>query len=138
MRIQIDHYVFYFNGTSRGTRNGFAHDAALVWYAATRDGDYNTRRATVQYLNRTWENYTFQTAYLKALCMERDARRAELKRDFLRDMGYIRMTAARREHFEKIAAHDERLRAIAAAVDAVKTCGGRDMEYHAITEGAAA
>lgn len=44
-----------------GTRNGFKHVATVF------DGNYRASTATVHYLNRTWESYTYQTA-IKCAC----------------------------------------------------------------------
>ena len=40
----------------QSTRNGFKHVATVF------DGNYRVSTATVHYLNRTWESYTYQTA----------------------------------------------------------------------------
>ena len=133
MRIEFNNYVFYLAGESRGTRYGFAHDAILTWYNAEDVNSYNMTRASCRYFNRTWENYRFQSVYLAALTQELNRITATVKRDFMANYGYKRMTAARREQFERYAAKNADIAALRRAMDIVRTCGGRDYTEQAET-----
>lgn len=86
---------FEFICTSRDTRNGFAHDVTLI----CDGGDWDNLTATCHYLNRTWERYAYQTV-MHRVVGEEIARCIEAEReDFMRERGYKRMTAARKQEF---------------------------------------
>lgn len=52
---------FFIHCESANTRNGFKHIAMLY------DESINLNNATVYYLNRTWETFTYQTVILRVL-----------------------------------------------------------------------
>ena len=81
--------------TSRNTRDGFAHDAECFI-----DGNYRpAAKATAHYLNRTWENYCFQSV-MQRLAGNKIRERLEwIREDFMRDRNYQRMTAKRKAEF---------------------------------------
>lgn len=91
-----DHHL-QFVCTSRNTRNGFAHDARVFI-----DGnDYETAKATCHYLNRTWENYAYQTVMLE-LAREFIDKHINWERDdYMRERGYKRMTKQRKAEFSE-------------------------------------
>lgn len=52
---------YTFQNTSGNTRNGFYHKSTLLKHG------YQYAEAKVNYLNRTWESYTFQTSMIRAV-----------------------------------------------------------------------
>jgi len=76
---------------SRGTRNGFAHDATLF---------INGIRASeghCYYLNRTWEHWRFQTVCLTAVQNHIDVRMQDLKDDYKAENGISRVVGDKRK-----------------------------------------
>lgn len=126
--IKAGTHVFNFRGQSRGTRHGFAHDAFLSWYDVTDANSYNIRRATCHHLNRTWENFPFQTAFIKAVRAEQSDYIDDARRDWLDARGYKNMNAARRAAFTAAIEQDATARMFAAVMDALETCGGQNMD----------
>ena len=99
MLKKIDNYTFVCN--SRNTRSGFAHDCTLY------EGDYEIATATCHYLNRTWECYQYQTVMHKAVRNAMDNIENSCLFVFKREKGYEKMTAKRKEEFEKFLAETE-------------------------------
>ena len=64
----------------------------------------------VNYLNRTWEWYHFQTSMIRAVENRIAERRDRLESIYRRNNGIKRMTAAKRGEFEKICEADETIR----------------------------
>lgn len=129
--IKAGTHVFNFRGQSRGTRSGFAHDAFLSWYNVTDAYSYNVRRATCHYLNRTWENFPFQTAFIKAVRGALDDYLDAAREQYKIDHGYKRLPSAQREHFARLMERDETARTLRAVLDALETCGGQNMDVTA-------
>lgn len=71
------------------TRSGFAHHCDFSWIGS----------ATAYYYNRTWESYPYQSVLEQAVgtALEEENR---LRRDWMDDRGYLRMTAKRRQELE--------------------------------------
>lgn len=78
------------------TRNGFRHTSTV----STRSGEL--ARASVSYLNRTWEAYEYQTSARRAVSAWIDRIRSELLSTWKSANGYKRMTQARAEEFKKL------------------------------------
>lgn len=82
-------------------RNGFTHTSR---YSLSWDTELTTFTiegvAKVCYINRTWENYTYQTSRLGAIQNLIDKRIAQLKVEFLRIKGKQRMSKKLKEEFE--------------------------------------
>lgn len=82
-------------------RNGFTHTSR---YSLSWDTELTTFTidgvAKVGYINRTWENYTYQTSRLGAIQNLIDKRIAQLKVEFLRIKGKQRMSKKLKEEFE--------------------------------------
>lgn len=96
-KFDANGHHFEFVCTSHNTRNGFAHDASVFI-----DGrDTPARKATCHYLNRTWENYAYQSVMLQ-LAAEFAYQHAEWEReDYMREHDYKRMTAKRKAEFSE-------------------------------------
>ena len=58
-------------------RNGFKHKATYL------KNNIEVQTASIQYYNRTWESYTYQTAILAAIQKEIDQQIANIKNDLL-------------------------------------------------------
>ena len=121
MRIEIGDYVFYFDGASRSTRHGFAHDGFVTWFNAADHNSYNTARATCHYLNRTWENYTFQSVYMAAVRGALDGYLDAAREQYKIDHGYKRLPSAQREHFARLMERDATARTLRAVLDVLAT-----------------
>ena len=89
---------------TRNTRDGFAHEAHAVMTAKATGLDVFNGDATVHYLNRTWERYTYQTVMRKLVRAEVDALVANLRKRWMLARGWERMTAKRREEWEHVLA----------------------------------
>ena len=74
--------------TRKSTRNGFYHEASLL-------GDWGEtiHKTRVHYVNRTWEEYEFQTVKRKLVA---EAVEAEVRRQ-QRFIGLKKLTKAKRE-----------------------------------------
>lgn len=97
-------YVFICR--SAKNRSGFTHDCEMQIGA-------QSFTSHVQYYNRTWECYTYQTVMICALNEYKDHIKRHLKEKFLEENGYGRMTASRKVEFEKILAENPQLKDIA-------------------------
>lgn len=108
----------------RNTRNGFAHDAQLFV-----DGDFYSE-ASCFYLNRTWERYGFQSVCLKVVRQHAERCVQRIKREYMAERGYKRMTKERNKAFTEWLdnSNDEQLRFWCDLYDAV--------DNHAILENA--
>lgn len=93
-----------FVNDSRGTRSGFAHDTTLFI------NGYREAEHTCHYLNRTWECYTYQTVMKCAVRDAIDSRTVNLKYYFMRDKGYQKLTAKRKEEFEAVCKKDPEIK----------------------------
>lgn len=98
--------VFNFINTSKGTRNGFVHEAEL-----RVNGLYFYNK--VHYYNRTWECYTFQTAMCGALARFQSFAEERLKQDVLRKEGKKRLTPTLKALWQKECKVNKTLIAIA-------------------------
>lgn len=85
----------------RNTRNGFAHDTEFVY------NGFLLVETTCHYINRTWENYTYQSVMLKAVSIAMETCKERCKRNFKALNGYDKMTAKRNEEFEKLLSTSE-------------------------------
>lgn len=98
--------VFNFINNSKGTRNGFAHETEL-----RVNGLYFYNK--VNYYNRTWECYTFQTAMRGALALYQSFAEERIKQDVLRKEGKKRLTPTLKKMLEKECKGNKTLKAIA-------------------------
>lgn len=80
-----------------GTRHGFAHSAELVETENYKTLGYATRF----YLNRTWENYTYQSAMLDAIDSAKRSEYERIENHMKAANGWARMTPKRREEVER-------------------------------------
>lgn len=92
--INGDHIMFI--NRFRNTRNGFAHDTEFLYNGVC------LVETTCHYINRTWENYAYQTVMLSAIHEAMEACKERCKRNFKALNGYSKMTATRNEEFEKM------------------------------------
>lgn len=98
--------VFNFCNNSKSTRSGFAHETELrvncLYF-------YNK----VNYYNRTWECYTFQTSMRGALALYQSHVEERIKQDLLYKEGKKRLTPALKKMLEKECKGNKTLKAIA-------------------------
>lgn len=96
---------------SRNTRHGFAHDASMFV-----DGRHESK-GHCYYLNRTWESWTYQSACLTAANNAESYWTDRLLQAFKWTHGIKRMTAKRREEFEKELNENEDIKLYRAIID---------------------
>ena len=101
VHISINGHDISFYNRSESTRNGFRHVSSMFL-----DHEH-IGQGTVNYLNRTWEWYHFQTSMIRAVENRIDERQDRLESIYRRNNGIKRMTAAKRGEFEKILDADE-------------------------------
>ena len=93
MLKKIDGYTFVCE--SRNTRSGFAHDCTLY------EDCSEIAKVSCHYLNRTWESYRYQTVMYKAVREAIDDLEKRYLAGFKAQNGYNKMTAKRKDDFEK-------------------------------------
>ena len=87
---------FVFFCESSWTRNGFKHVATLVDCKTWR----TLGKATMHYLNRTWEEYTYQSVCLKIARSLYDEEHTRLVDEWKESHGYKRMTQKRKDELK--------------------------------------
>lgn len=80
----------------KNTRNGFKHECNLFI------NDRFETSATCHYYNRTWESYNYQSVMLRAVSILMEEHENFLKDVFKKENGYEKMTAKRKEEFQKV------------------------------------
>ena len=110
--------IYEFIGLYRNTRGGFAHDAVVFI------NECEEMRATCNYINRTWENYNYQLAFITAIYNEVDAIREAVKREFMAANNYKKLTAARRAAWLEECDKNARLQELRTVAEALQRCGG--------------
>ena len=93
--------AYTFVNETVNTRNGFAHISRLFI-----DG-IQVSENKVNYLNRTWEQYRYQTAMMGAVHKLIKERKDDLERAFKHANGIKKMTESRRKELEDIWNKDE-------------------------------
>lgn len=87
--INGNEYIFY--NSFRGNRSGFVHETELY-----KNGYYNLGRNKVQYYNRTWEVYTYQTVMKGLVRQLMDEFMENFKADYKETHGIKRLTEVKR------------------------------------------
>lgn len=106
IRFEAEGVRVNFACCTRGNRSGFVHEVTM--YEEGRD--YATASESVQYYNRTWEVYTYQSA-IGSIAYDLERRERErIRAVWMRKRGYERMTAKRRAEFEADDVETPRLR----------------------------
>lgn len=96
--VKLNGMDFNFHSDSRNTRNGFAHDCELeIKNGNNTFGQYN---AKCNYLNRTWECFTFQSVMLSALRDAIDTEKAYVQRQFMEKNDFAKLTKSRKATLE--------------------------------------
>lgn len=102
-RFDIDDKHVEFVNQDASTRHGFKH-MTTMFINGMDCGEH-----TVHYLNRTWECYPFQTCMRGCTRELLENRIENLKSDFKFKHGYSKMTAKRKEEFEKYITDDDKI-----------------------------
>jgi len=103
-RIIANGHEYQFLCETGSTRSGFSHTCHLL-----RDGG-EVAVDTVHYINRTWESYRFRTVMCRAIESLIGEEKKYLEDEYRKEHGISRMTAKRREEFEKSIADVELLK----------------------------
>lgn len=99
-KVVVNEKEYLFVNESGSTRNGFYHRSVLL-----RNGN-EIMTNKVNYLNRTWECYRYQTA-MRGCVSQLKANRAEKLKNEYKTVNMIsRMTAKRQAEFETILNND--------------------------------
>lgn len=88
-------YVFTFVNEYKSTRYGFLHHTYLLL------NNSELSNAKINYINRTWESYPYQTSMYQAVNNKLNAYIEFYKKLYLERNDYKRMTKQRKEEFEK-------------------------------------
>lgn len=94
---------FTFVNETKNSRNGFSHVSHVLY------NGHEIGYGKVNYLNRTWEYYRYQTSMTRAMDNLIESRLDDLKFWFMNEKGYGKLTADRRKEFEAYAEKDETL-----------------------------
>jgi hypothetical protein len=82
---------FSFVNEWKSTRNGFSHKSTLI------EGTTHQWHETCQYLNRTWESYSFRTSMKKCVSCFIDYEHKELIEEFKRKFNKNTTTKAEKD-----------------------------------------
>lgn len=99
------------------TRRAWGHEVEVY-----EDGCRVAKKKT-RYYNRTWESYEYKCTILGAISSLLLSAKAECMAAFKRERGYKRMTAARRNDFDKYMIHCADLRKYAILYSYFSTKG---------------
>jgi len=95
-KVTINGIEFTFVNTFKSTRNGFTHTSEMF----ENSGKCTTGKAS--YVNRTWENYPFQTSMKNAVKLAICEREQSIVDKFKEDYRKTRVTAIEKSsRFEK-------------------------------------
>lgn len=84
IKINKDRYIFV--NESKGTYNGFKHISKLF------KNNYLLNESKVNYINRTWEYYTFQTSMKKCIYELIELKKEDLRARFKQDKNINKIT----------------------------------------------
>ena len=96
--------TYSFHNESVGNRSGFYHKTEVFV-----NGCHLTTNK-VQYYNRTWESYRFQTSMCGSIRNLKENHIENLKYKFKTEKGYKVLTEKRREEFEAFCETNEKLK----------------------------
>lgn len=113
-RFEVNGATYIAHCDTVSTRSGFAHVVKLY------KNDYPIMNNRVNYLNRTWECYQYQTAIMGCFYELKNQLLDRLKRDFMDSKEYKKMTPKRREEFELYIADNELLNEYAMALEELR------------------
>lgn len=100
-KFKINGNEYEFVNESGNTRCGFYHKTSL--FKSNGDSSWKVSERKVNYLNRTWESYRYQTSMSCALSEYCNDRYERLLNDFKSNRGYVKMTKKRLEEFHNCA-----------------------------------
>lgn len=108
-KIEVNGKTYEFVNEFGDIRHGFYHKSTL--FVSNVEGySWYKCENRVNYLNRTWECYRYQTCMKGLVDGLINSRTEKLLHDFKIEKGYGRMTDKRREEFQKAIADDELLK----------------------------
>lgn len=92
---KINNNEFIFVNTYKSTRSGFQHKTTLMVNNCLEI------EATCNYINRTWENYAYQSVMLQAIRILENNIYNKLLENYKLKNNIKRLTAKKKEEFEK-------------------------------------
>ena len=106
--IKVNGKEYNFLCNWRKNRSGFVHEVELK----NADG-WTLSNFKVQYYNRTWERYRYQSAMSGCVSALESDRKELLKRNFMTEHNYKKLTESRRVDLEKVYNEDSELKELA-------------------------
>lgn len=94
INYNVDGHEARFECSTRDNRSGFVHEATLFI-----DGD-RIGSASIQYYNRTWERFTYQSVMFDVVDTALEADRSAALEAWKAARGYKRLTKQRAEEYE--------------------------------------
>ena len=91
VRKKINGNEYVFINSFRGNRSGFVHETELY------KNDYNIGWNKVQYYNRTWESYTYQSVMKGLVSALMESHLDEYKNAWKEEHGIKRLTESKRK-----------------------------------------
>lgn len=113
--INVNNKDYNFIAAFRKNKSGFVHECEL--HIGFQQFD-----SKVQYYNRAWECYEFQSVMIEALYKYSDYVKAVLKEKFLNEKGKQKMSPKLKEEFEKLCIDNQQLRDIAQVRNELEHC----------------
>ena len=86
---------YQFVNWSTSDRYGFTHHTTLF------KNNYEISSGKARWCNRTWEAYTYQTSMMNAVYNLIKIIKDRIKYDYMKNMGYTKLTAKRKEELEE-------------------------------------
>lgn len=113
-KIVVNGNEYTFVCEAESTRHGFKHTSSMYI------NGFFDRKATVHYLNRTWESYPYQTAMLNAVYDALKDKHYEIEVTLKEENGWKRLSKDRRETIECIYNDDSEVRELKQVMEELR------------------
>ena len=105
-KYQIGKYYFEFVCDTFSNSKSWGHKVILF------RNNYQLQHAKIIYINRTWENYKYQSCMLKAISQELEEQKETLKENYKYDNKLTRLSKKHNDILEEIFANDENIQVL--------------------------
>lgn len=113
-KIIVNGNEYTFINEAESTRHGFKHTSSMYV------NGFFDRKATVHYLNRTWESYPFKTAMLNAVDDALKDKRYEIELTLKEENGWKRLSKDRKETLECICNDDSEVQELKRVMEELR------------------
>lgn len=113
-KLEYNGKMYMFVCSARNTRNGFAHDCELFI------NDIFAIKQSCFYLNRTWECFRFQSVMLACIRYMITERENLLRKKYMLENNYTRLTAGRKESLQVLCNQDSILQEYKAIENTIR------------------